>query len=90
MASHESALKKQRQDERRRIRNRQHLSRLRTQVKKIRRALASRDAKEAASLLPATLSLIDHSARVGVIHRNTAARTKSRIVRAVGKLAAPA
>ena len=41
MASHKSALKKYRQDEKRRVRNRQHLSRLRTQIKKFRKAVAA-------------------------------------------------
>jgi len=86
MASHKSALKKYRQDEKRRIRNRQHASRLRTQIKKFRKVLASGDEKEARELLPETLSLIDRTAKLGVIHGNAAARTKSRATLAVNKL----
>ncbi len=88
MASHKSALKKYRQDEKRRVRNRQHLSRLRTQIKKFRKAVASGDGKAAQELLPETLSLIDHSAKLGVIHENAAARTKSRATVAANKLGA--
>lgn len=86
MASHKSALKKHRQDEKRRVRNRQHVSRLRTQLKKFRKVVASGDAKEAKELLPETLSLIDRTAKLGVIQGNAADRTKSRATRAVNKL----
>ncbi len=86
MASHKSALKKYRQDEKRRVRNRQHLSRLRTQIKKFRKAVASGDGKAAREMLPETLSLIDHTAKLGVIHGNAAARTKSRAALADNKL----
>ncbi len=86
MASHKSALKKYRQDEKRRVRNRQHLSRLRTQIKKFRKVVASGDGKAAREMLPETLSLIDHTAKLGVVHANAAARTKSRATLAVNKL----
>ena len=87
MANHKSAVKKFRQDLQRRARNRMHRTRLRSQVKKIRKAVEDGDAETARSLLPGTLSLIDHSAKLGVVHDNAAARTKSRITRAVNKLA---
>ena len=86
MASHKSAVKKNRQDEKRRVRNRQHLSRLRTQIKKFRKAVALGDGKAAKELLPETLSLIDRTAKLGVIHGNAASRTKSRATVAVNKL----
>ncbi|MBZ5639143.1 MAG: 30S ribosomal protein S20 [Acidobacteriia bacterium] len=89
MASHKSALKKHRQDEKRRVRNRQHASRLRTQVKKFRKAVASGDEKAARELLPETLSLIDRTAKLGVLHANAAARSKSRATLAVNKLSSP-
>jgi small subunit ribosomal protein S20 len=86
MASHKSAIKKHRQDEKRRVRNRQHASRLRTQVKKFRKAVAAGDEKAAKDLLPETLSLIDRTAKLGILHDNAAARSKSRATRAVNKL----
>jgi small subunit ribosomal protein S20 len=89
MASHKSALKKHRQDEKRRVRNRQHASRLRTQVKKFRKAVAAGDEKAAKELLPETLSLIDRTAKLGIVHDNAAARSKSRATRAVNKLSSP-
>lgn len=86
MASHKSAIKTHRHNEKSRKRGRQHRSRLRTQVNKMRQALDAGDLETARSLLPGTLSLIDHSAKLGIIHDNAAARTKSRIRRALNRL----
>jgi small subunit ribosomal protein S20 len=86
MASHDSAIKKNRQDVKRRLRNRQHTSRLRSQVKKMRGAIDTGKAAEASGMLKETLSMIDRSAKLGVIHRNAAARSKSRLTRALATL----
>jgi len=59
--------------------NRLRKSRLRHQIRSMRRLIGSKDAKGANSALPATFSLIDRSARWGIIKKNTAARYKSRI-----------
>ena len=88
MANHASALKKHRRDEKRRLLNRQHRSRVRTQVKKMRRALASGDAEAARALMPETASILDRTAKLGVIHDNTASRTKARLARALQSLTA--
>ena len=90
MANHKSALKSYRQSLKNRARNRAHRTRLRSQVKTIRKALTDGDVETAKSLLPGTLSLIDHTAKLGAIHGNVASRTKSRLARAVNKLAAGA
>ena len=79
MANHFSALKRVRQDEKRTEYNRQNKSRLRHQIRAMRRALTSKDANAATALLPATFSLIDRSAKSGIIKKNTAARYKSRL-----------
>ncbi|HEX2331393.1 MAG TPA: 30S ribosomal protein S20 [Candidatus Angelobacter sp.] len=76
MANHRSALKRARQTETRTSRNRANTSRLRTALRKFRAALQSGDAK---GLFPATVSEIDKAVRKGIIHRNTAARYKSRL-----------
>jgi small subunit ribosomal protein S20 len=86
MASHASALKKNRQDQKRRIRNRAHASRLRTQMKKMTEALTSGDAAAAAGLMKDTVALVDRTAKHRVIHRNAASRTKSRLARALAKI----
>jgi len=90
MASHESALKAHRQSVKRRLVNRMHRSRLRTQVKKLRKAISTGDATGARGMLLATLGLVDRSVKHGVLHRNAAARTKSRLTRAVERLGAGA
>jgi small subunit ribosomal protein S20 len=88
MANTYSALKRVRQTERRTEVNRQNKTRLRHQIRAMRRALASKDAKVAAEMLPKTFSLIDRSAKIGVIKMNTAARYKSKLHLKVKALAA--
>lgn len=88
MATHDSAIKRHRQSVKNRDRNRHHRTRLRSQVKKLRRALDGGDLETARGMLSATLKLVDHSAKLGVIHDNAAARTKSRLARAVQRAAA--
>ncbi|MEO1086709.1 MAG: 30S ribosomal protein S20 [Acidobacteriota bacterium] len=87
MANHKSAIKRMRQSEVRRQRNRSHQSRMRTAVKALRAAIDEGNADSARELLGSTLSLVDHTAQKGVIHRNAAARTKSRLTRAVNGMA---
>jgi len=79
MANTYSALKRVRQTERRTEVNRQNKTRLRHQIRAMRRALAGKDPKVAIDLLPKTFSLIDRSAKIGVIKMNTAARYKSKL-----------
>ncbi len=90
MGNHKSALKKQRQDIERRDRNRQHRSKVRTRIKEFRKLLQAGDAAGARSMLTETLSLVDRTARHGIIHKNVAARTKSRLTRAVARIEADA
>jgi small subunit ribosomal protein S20 len=79
MANTYSALKRVRQIERRTECNRKNKTRLRHQIRAMRRALTSKDAAAAAGLLPGTFSVIDRSARTGIIKMNTAARYKSKL-----------
>ncbi|HTC35817.1 MAG TPA: 30S ribosomal protein S20 [Bryobacteraceae bacterium] len=79
MANTYSALKRMRQTKRKTIVNRLRKSRLRHQIRSVRRLIEHKDAKGAEAVLPATFSLIDRSARWGIIKKNTAARYKSRI-----------
>ncbi|MGA2593164.1 MAG: 30S ribosomal protein S20 [Bryobacteraceae bacterium] len=79
MANHFSALKRVRQDERRTEFNRQSKTRLRHQIRAMRRAISSKDGKAAAELLPETFSIIDRSAKTGIIKKNTAARYKANL-----------
>ena len=79
MASHKSALKRIKQTRVRTERNRAHRSKLRNQMRRLRAAIDARDKATAESLLKPTFALIDHSIRKGVLHRNSAARCKSRL-----------
>jgi small subunit ribosomal protein S20 len=81
-----SAIKNIRKNSRRNAINRARRSRLRTQIRRIRELIASKDADGARKALPATLSLLDRSMGKGLIHRNTAARHKSRLTRQVAGL----
>ncbi len=87
MAHHASALKQMRQSLKRRARNRKNVSLIKTQVKKLRSAIAKGDAAGANKLLPDTVAEIDKAAKKGVIHDNAAARYKSRLTRHVNALA---
>lgn len=86
MANTKNAEKRHRQSLVRRVRNRSRLSRLRTEIKKVRVAVDGGDADAAQQLLPGTLQLIDSTAGSGSMHRNAAARYKSRLIRAVRSL----
>ena len=88
MAQHASALKQMRQGEKRRARNRNNLSQVKTQVKKLRAAIAEGNAEAATKLLPETVGEIDKAAKKGVVHDNAASRYKSRLARKVSALGA--
>jgi small subunit ribosomal protein S20 len=79
MANTYSALKRVRQTERRTEYNKKSKTRLRHQIRAMRRALLGKDPKAAAELLPKTFSVIDRSAKTGIIKTNTAARYKSKL-----------
>lgn len=88
MATHASALKAYRQSLRRREHNREFRATLRTALKGIRSALDKKDLTAARRELNKTVSLIDKLAGKGVIHRNAAARYKSRISLRLAKIPA--
>ncbi len=79
MANHFSALKRARQTEKRNQQNRANKSRFRTALRAFRDAVQSGDSAQAKSLFGDTVSLIDQAVKKGVVHKNTAARYKSRL-----------
>jgi len=87
MANTVTALKRVRIAERRTAVNRVRKHRLRHQIRAMRRLLEAKDASAAAALAPKTFSLIDRSAKWGIIKKNTAARYKSRLTLRLRKLA---
>ena len=79
MANHVSALKRIRVTQRRTIINRMRKSRMRHQIRALRRLLDENNASAAEELLPKTFSIIDRAAKWGIIHSNTADRYKARL-----------
>ena len=88
MANTLSAQKRVRIAERRTAINRARKTRLRHQIRAMRRLLDAKDAKAAAAAVPKTFSVIDRAAKWGIIKKNSAARYKSRMVLRLRKLAA--
>ena len=80
MANTKSAMKRMRQSETRRVRNRAVRSRVRTAVKTARTDLGTGSGDARASVLEAIRTL-DRAVSKGVVHRNTAARKKSALAR---------
>ena len=79
MANHFSALKRVRTEAIRTEFNRVAKTRLRHQIRAMRKALAGKEKKVTNEELSKTFSLIDRSARTGIIKKNAAARYKSRL-----------
>jgi small subunit ribosomal protein S20 len=79
MPNHKSAEKRVRQSEKRRVINRGHRTKVRTYIKKVRAALDSGNTGEIQEVLPVAISVIDKSVQKGVLHKNAAARYKSRL-----------
>lgn len=86
MPNKKSAEKRVRQSIKRRAINRNNRNALRTQIKKLRAAIASEDKNLSLELLVPTVSAIDKSVNKGILHRNTAARYKSRLTQHVNDL----
>ncbi len=79
MANHKSAVKRARQNEIRRLRNRSVKTRVKSVVKQVRQATAENSAEAANSNLITAQSVIDKAAKKGILHKRTAARKISRL-----------
>jgi small subunit ribosomal protein S20 len=79
MPNHKSAEKRMRQNEKRRQINRGNRSRLRTEIKRLRTALEEGGKEGLQETYAQTVSTIDKAVNKGVLHRNAAARQKSRL-----------
>jgi small subunit ribosomal protein S20 len=88
MANTKSAEKRAREAIERRTRNVAHRSKVRSAVRKVVTAIQSGNRAEAAAALKAASPVIDAMARKGIIHRNKAARHKSRLAAQIKALAA--
>ena len=83
MANHKSTLKRIRQNEKRRLRNRYYGKTMRNAVRKLR---GTTDKAVAQSQLPIVTSLLDKLAKKGVIHKNKANTLKSKLALHLNKL----
>ncbi len=90
MANTASAKQRIRNSARKAIYNRLHRSRSRTAVKKVRAAIAAKDLATARQELIKAISYLDRAAGKGVIHKNNAARRKSRLMKLLHKAEAQA
>lgn len=87
MANTAQAKKRVRQAERSRLRNVGQRSTMRTVIKQVQNAITGNDKAGATSKLKDALSALDKACSKGLIHKNKAARDKSRLNSAVRKLA---
>ena len=84
-----SAAKRHRQSEERRIRNKDQLTELKTIKKRITRAVHDGLKSEAETLYREVTKALDQAAAKKTIHKNAAARTKSRLAKAISATTAP-
>jgi len=86
LANHASALKRARQNEKRRVRNKAVRTRMRGAIKSVRQALEAKDQEAAREALKAAEPIIDKAASKGVLPKRTAARKISRLAKQVHTL----
>jgi small subunit ribosomal protein S20 len=85
MPNNPSAEKRMRQEQKRRLHNRSIKSLVKTQINKARQAIDSEDENSEAAVRTA-VSELDRAAKKGVIHRNNAARRKSRLMKQLNSI----
>jgi len=83
MQRHKSVEKRDRQNKKARIANRTNRSRLKTAVRDV---IEAKDKESAEKAFITAASMLDKSAKTGLIHRNKAANAKSRLSKLIGKL----
>ncbi len=81
MANHKSAEKRARQNENRRMRNKAVKTRVKSVVRSVREAVGAKATDTMPSSLKAAQSAIDKAVKKGVLHKRTAARKISRLVK---------
>ncbi len=86
MATHLSALKRARQNQKRRLRNLNFKTTVKSSIKKVREAIERKDAEDAQKVLLKAIPLIQKAQSKGVFHKNTSARKISRLTLKVNAL----
>ena len=88
MANSKSSLKRIRVAERRRLRNKPFKSAAKTYVKRAEGSIVAGERDAAVTAVSSAVAMLDRVASKGVIHKNNAARRKSRLMAKLNKLAA--
>jgi len=86
LANIKSAIKRNKQNEKRRVRNRIYRGKARTFVARAKAAIVSKDAEVAQAATLEAISALDKAAQKGVLHKNNAARRKSRLMKRLAAL----
>lgn len=79
MANHKDAMKRHRQNQKRKVHNKHYKSTMRTLTKKFRAAADAQDASTMKEMLPELTKLLQKLAQKGIIHKNQASRRVSRL-----------
>ncbi len=87
MKRSKSALKRVRQNERRRVINRANLSKYKTEMKKLEELIEQKNIEAARNMLPAVAASIDEAVTKKVLSKNSASRKKSSLAKRVNALA---
>jgi small subunit ribosomal protein S20 len=86
LANIKSAIKRNRQNEKRRLHNRVFRGSARTQIRKARLAIENGEKTSAAEEVQQAVIQLDRAAAKGIIHKNNAARRKSRLMKQLASL----
>lgn len=86
MANHQSALKRARQNEMKRLKNKSYKTTAKNAIKAVRKAVADSSAEQANESLINAVSALQKTASKGVIHKNKASRQISRLARQVNQI----
>ncbi|NCP15782.1 30S ribosomal protein S20 [bacterium] len=87
MANIKSQIKRNRQNEQRRITNRVYRGAARTAIKKTRAAFETNSLEPSKAAVLEAISMLDKAAQKGILHKNNAARRKSRLVKRLAAIA---
>lgn len=85
MAHHKSAIKRIKQSEKRRLRNRARKSRMKTAIRAVEQAMFEKNTEKTQEKLREAVSIIAKTAAKGIIHPNKASRKISRLTRGVNR-----
>jgi len=88
LATHQSAIKRSKQNEKRRVRNISIKSGVKTEIKTVIRALDTKDVEQSKAALTKAIPLIAKAAAKGIFHKKTASRKISRLTKKVNALKA--